>query len=252
MSGLDTNAIIAGLIDLKRIPIQQLESRRAGYEAKDSAWQAINTCLSAVRPALNAIDTAADFNELVTATSSNEAAVVATPSGSANPGSLAFTVDRLATTHRMGSTASFAGASAAVGAGDFTITVGGTTTSSPPSSFGSSASFEVVGDPFGLAGTHAGTDAAGTIGGEAATGSGRMVTAADRAGAILDLGQVSYDQGMFGALEPSCGYRAVANESDTRSVAASRVEDVSPTEADTDGPVGSSTAVPASSTAPSL
>ena len=125
ISGLDTNAIIAGLIDLERLPIQTLENRRSVYEAKDSAWQDINTRLSAVRTAFNAINDSSDFDKLVTAASSNEAAVSVAPTGSATPGTITFAVNQLATTHRVGSTASFSGADALVGAGDFTISMGG-------------------------------------------------------------------------------------------------------------------------------
>ena len=125
ISGLDTNAIIAGLIDLERLPIQTLENRRSVYEAKDSAWQDINTRLSAVRTAFNAINDSSDFDKLVTAASSNEAAVSGAPTGSATPGTITFAVNQLATTHRVGSTAAFSGADALVGAGDFTISMGG-------------------------------------------------------------------------------------------------------------------------------
>ena len=79
MSGLDTNSIIEGLLSVERIPINQLEARKADYTAKDSAWQDVNTRFSAIRTALSAIDSQTDLNKLVTATSSNESAVVASP-----------------------------------------------------------------------------------------------------------------------------------------------------------------------------
>jgi flagellar hook-associated protein 2 len=126
MSGLDTNSIIDGLLSVERIPINQLEARKAGYTAKDNAWQDVNTRFSAIRTALSAIDSQADFNKLVTATSSQESAVVATPAGSATPGTLSFVVDQLATTHQVATATSFTGGSDLVGAGDFTITIGGT------------------------------------------------------------------------------------------------------------------------------
>ncbi len=126
MSGLDTNSIIKGLLDVERIPVTQLQSRRAAIVAKDTAWQDVSTRFSAVRSALNAVDTSAEVDGFVTAASSDEATVAATASGTAQPGSLTFTVDRLASTHRVASTAGYFGATDLVGSGDFTITVGGT------------------------------------------------------------------------------------------------------------------------------
>lgn len=91
-------------------------------------------------------------------------------------------------------------------------------------SYGSSASFEVTGDPFGLAGTYAGVDVAGTIGGEAATGSGQALTASSGdpeglvvratataaevsgAGGSLSLGELAYARGVFGTLDQMVGY----------------------------------------------
>jgi len=87
------------------------------------------------------------------------------------------------------------------------------------SSYGGAASFEIIGSFLSLAGTYAGVDVAGTIGGEAATGSGRSLTstagdptgivltisatAAEVAGAggSLSLSTVDYQAGVFGALD---------------------------------------------------
>ena len=125
MSGLDTNGIISSLIDVERIPINQLKSRRSTLTAKDNAWQDISTRFSAIRTSLKAIDTSVERRGFVAAGTSNEAVATASASSTASPGSITFTVDRLATTHRVASTTDFASSSALVGAGDFTITVGG-------------------------------------------------------------------------------------------------------------------------------
>lgn len=87
------------------------------------------------------------------------------------------------------------------------------------SRYGSAATFQVIGDPFGLTGMHAGSDVAGTIGGEAATGTGRTLTAdagdpsglavrvsatqaeVDGAGGSLSLGDVTVADGLIGALD---------------------------------------------------
>ena len=126
MSGLDTNSIIDGLIDAERIPINQLRARRSQFSAKDTAWQEVATRFSAIRTALNAIDSTSDLDGFVTATSSNDAVLSASATGTAAVGSVTLTVDRLATTHRVASTTAFTDASDLVGAGDFTVTIGGT------------------------------------------------------------------------------------------------------------------------------
>ena len=92
------------------------------------------------------------------------------------------------------------------------------------SSYGSAAGFQVLGDPFGLAGTYAGTDVAGTIGGQAATGIGQSLTAdagspkglivqitataaeVSGAGGSLSLGEISYARGVIGSLDLTVGH----------------------------------------------
>ncbi len=123
MSGLDTNAIVDGLMQVERIPITQLEQRRSTYEAKDRAWQDVATRLSALRTALDPLT--GGFSGFVTASSSRPDAAAVAVDGEPAPGSLTFTVDRLATAHQeVGG--SYASADALVGAGDLTITIGGT------------------------------------------------------------------------------------------------------------------------------
>lgn len=124
-SGLDTNSIISSVLDVERIPIQQLEARKADHQVEDNAWQAIKARYSAIRTALNALDSQTDFDKFATATSSNGAAVSTTSTGAATPGSITFTVDQLAVNHQVASTTNFSGADALVGTGDFTVTVGG-------------------------------------------------------------------------------------------------------------------------------
>lgn len=125
-SGLDTDTIIRSILEVERIPINQLTARRTSYEAKNKAWQDVTTRFSAIRTALNAVDSLNDLNKFATATSSRESAVGATATGAATPGSISFTVTQLAASHQVASTTSFASGDDLVGAGDFTITVGGT------------------------------------------------------------------------------------------------------------------------------
>jgi flagellar hook-associated protein 2 len=125
-SGLDTNSIISSILDVERIPIDQLESRRAEHQVEDNAWQSVKTRYSAIRTALDALDSQSDFNKFALATSSNTNAVTATVTGEPTAGSVSFTVDQLAANHQTASATNFSGADDLVGAGDFTITIDGT------------------------------------------------------------------------------------------------------------------------------
>lgn len=125
ISGLDTNSIVSQLMDIERIPLRHLESRKKSYESKDTAWQSITTRLSALHTALGDIDRTGDWNKLVIATSSDPDAVSVTASGEASPGSFGFTVDQLATSHQVASASTFASAGDVVGAGTFTISIDG-------------------------------------------------------------------------------------------------------------------------------
>lgn len=125
-SGLDTNSIIESILEVERIPINQLETRKYNHQVEENAWSAINTRYSAIRTALNDLDSAADLSKLSLATSSNEDAVSVSVTGAPVAGTTSFTVDRLATNHQLASNTDFGGADAAVGAGDFIITKGGT------------------------------------------------------------------------------------------------------------------------------
>jgi flagellar hook-associated protein 2 len=125
-SGLDTNSIISSVLDVERIPIQQLEARKVNHQVEDNAWQTIKTRYSAIRSALGALDSQNDFDKFATAISSNTDAVGVTTIGAATPGSVTFTVDQLAANHQAASATNFSGTDDLVGAGDFTITIGGT------------------------------------------------------------------------------------------------------------------------------
>ena len=124
-SGLDTSSIISSIIDVERIPIQQLEARKYDHQVEDNAWQAIKTRYSAIRSALNDLDASSDFDKLAVASSSNESAVSVAVSGAPATGTTSFTVSGLAANHQLASATNFAGSDALVGAGDFIITKGG-------------------------------------------------------------------------------------------------------------------------------
>ena len=123
-SGLDTNSIIDQLMAAERIPLNQLEAQRQTYQDKDEIWQTVSTRLSALRTALDALSTRSDFSRFAKATSSHES-VLAEITGSAEPSSITFTVDRLAQAETRVSRTTFTTPDDLTGTGVFRITVDG-------------------------------------------------------------------------------------------------------------------------------
>ncbi len=125
-SGLDTNNIVSQLIQIERIPINQLEYRKAFYQERQQAWDSIATRISALREQEQKLDTADDWKAFSLASSSNPDAVGVTVTGTPATGTTSFTVDQLAAAHQVAATGTFAASTDLVGAGTFTLTVGGT------------------------------------------------------------------------------------------------------------------------------
>lgn len=126
-SGLDTASMIKQLMDVERLPILNLQSNRQKLVAKDDAWRDVATRLSSLRTSLDALASASDLDEYLTATSSNEKVAAVAVTGTALPQTLSFTVEQLASRHEVISTGGFASADSVVGAGTFTIEIGDAT-----------------------------------------------------------------------------------------------------------------------------
>ncbi len=124
-SGLDTNSIIEQLMAVERIPLQQLNVRKDGFEAKENAWTSVLTRFSALRTHVDDLKGPNAFSSFVTASSSNEAAVAVSAGSGATPGTFTFRVNQLATGHQVMMDGDFASPDDLVGAGDFTVTVDG-------------------------------------------------------------------------------------------------------------------------------
>ena len=123
-SGLDTNSMVTQLVQLERIPIQQLQARRAGIEDKESAWTTISTRFSALRTEVDKFIGENAFSSFMSANSSSEAVAVTAGDG-ATAGSLSFTVNQLASAHQVIMDGDFTSGDDLVGAGTFTINIGG-------------------------------------------------------------------------------------------------------------------------------
>jgi flagellar hook-associated protein 2 len=103
-SGLDTTSILNSLMALERQPQDRLKSTQATVKTTVAAYQALSARLLALSTTSTALATTAGW-QVAKATSSS-AAVVAQARSGALTGTLAFTVDRLATAHALVSTGS--------------------------------------------------------------------------------------------------------------------------------------------------
>lgn len=93
-SGIDTNALVEGLMSAARLPLQQVTARRRNIDAASTTISSFSSRLAAVKSAALALSTATGFAAMTA--SSSDAAVVATVTGSANRASYGVQVDALA------------------------------------------------------------------------------------------------------------------------------------------------------------
>jgi len=120
-SGLDTASMIRQLMQIERQPIVRFEQRQAELRTVDQAWGEVATKLSGLRSALDGIRQPAAWDGFATAQSSHPDAVGVSVAGVATPGSVSFSVEALASRHRVAGTGEFAAATDLVGAGTLTL-----------------------------------------------------------------------------------------------------------------------------------
>lgn len=125
-SGLDTETIITQLMALEKLPVTKLQQSQTQLRTVDTAWQQVNTKLSALRTKIDGLKDPAKLAGLTSVTSSNTDAVAVTAGGTAGSGSLSFRVTQLAQGHQVVSDAVADGTPLT---GTFTVTAGDTTTS---------------------------------------------------------------------------------------------------------------------------
>ncbi|MBX3437250.1 MAG: hypothetical protein KF861_07165, partial [Planctomycetaceae bacterium] len=124
ISGLDTESIVAGLLEIQQKQINLLESRKDQIAARQGAFQAIQGQLQSLRGiagtlsrSLNSVFNSRQVNV------SDESAVLATASGTASAGVYQIKVNSLATAHQVASQG-FADADAAISHGTLTLQLG--------------------------------------------------------------------------------------------------------------------------------
>jgi flagellar hook-associated protein 2 len=123
-SGLDTNAIIRGLLEVERQPIQILQKKQNDSRSQLSLVQEINRKLQGLKTQAEALDTVREF-EVLQATSSDASQVSATATSEATVGS--YTLDNVVLAlAQKGRSAAFAQKTDPIATGTLRITQGGT------------------------------------------------------------------------------------------------------------------------------
>ncbi len=121
-SGLDINGIISQLMAIERRPINLLDQKEAGIQAKLSAYGSLKGAVSEFQTAMQGLNALAKFQGR-TAKSSDEAVFTATASSAAVSGQYSIEVKQLAQAHKLASKA-FNATTDAVGTGTLTIQFG--------------------------------------------------------------------------------------------------------------------------------
>jgi flagellar hook-associated protein 2 len=97
VSGLNTSQLISQLMQVESAPQAALKDKVGAQQKVVAAYQSVNTKLAALLTASDALTSASNWKSVKASSSSD--AVVATASNTATPGSITFTVAKLATAH---------------------------------------------------------------------------------------------------------------------------------------------------------
>lgn len=127
ITGLDTNALVAGLIKAERRSVDILQAQKVRFQTQDLVFTSLISALGTLKSSAQVLSLANDFNTKST-TSSDATVLTASADSTALVGSYNIVVDRLAAAETIRSS-SFTSATAAIGTGTLTIAAGGTNTS---------------------------------------------------------------------------------------------------------------------------
>jgi flagellar hook-associated protein 2 len=125
MSGIDTESMFTQLREAYRKPVELMETRKADYNVKLSAYSTLQAKLTALRASAKEMDTSSEFASL-SATSSDEDVLTATTISTAKDMTYNFQVKALAQTHKVATARTYS-STETLGAGDLTIQVGNNT-----------------------------------------------------------------------------------------------------------------------------
>lgn len=126
ITGLDTNALVAGLMQAERRSITLLQGQKVRYQAQDAVFASAIAALGSLKSSAQNLSLSTDFIKR-SASSSDPTVLTASASSTASVGSSLIAVDSLAKAQSIQST-SFTQVNAAIGTGTLTISAGGTDT----------------------------------------------------------------------------------------------------------------------------
>jgi flagellar hook-associated protein 2 len=126
ITGLDTNALVAGLVQAERRSITVLQNQKVRFQAQEAVFTSVIGALGSLKSSAQNLSVTTDFIKR-NATSSNEAVLTVSASSTADLGSSVISVDALARAQSVQST-SFSATTDAVGTGTLALSVGGNAT----------------------------------------------------------------------------------------------------------------------------
>lgn len=125
-TGLDTNALISGLVKAERRSIDLLQGQQIRFQAQQGVLTTLSGNLANLKSAAQALSLSTDFDKRAAA-SSDTSVLTATADSTAQTGIYNISVTSLAKAQSIQST-SYTSTTATLGTGTLTITVGGTNT----------------------------------------------------------------------------------------------------------------------------
>jgi flagellar hook-associated protein 2 len=125
-SGLNTNALIEGLVKVERRSIDILKAQETRYQAQHGVLSALAGSLASVKTAAQGLALSVDFNKRAAA-SSDATVLTASADSTATAGSYAVNVTSLAKNKVLQSTA-YTSTTATIGQGSLSITIGSAST----------------------------------------------------------------------------------------------------------------------------
>jgi flagellar hook-associated protein 2 len=126
ITGLDTNALIAGLVKAEQGPINLLQGQKVTLQAQQGVYTALVSGLADLKGAAQSLSLSKDFNKK-SATSSDSTVLTASADSTALAGNNTIIVDTLAKAKSIEST-SFTSSTDSIGTGTLTIQIGSTST----------------------------------------------------------------------------------------------------------------------------
>lgn len=125
-SGLNTNALIDGLLRVERRSIELLQQQKIRFQAQQGVLTTLSSKLASLKSAAQALSLATDFNKRAVSSSDTDI-LTAVADSTAAVGTYSIVVDQLAQSKSVRSV-SFASATATIATGTLTVTVGSSNT----------------------------------------------------------------------------------------------------------------------------